>query len=350
MAVLVQGCDVVARRSAVDSKLEGGVASWFRRAPNSTACADPKLCRVGFMNERDAITFARDLEAAGLEGEKGGAYQDLVVLTPSGPWRHDCNWIEVGQYAGVTAAWLKATDPEPMVVPSCYRPTKPFVHLSEEEVAERLEFLRREGDVLVYLDKETGAEVYSSSHTQDPGLPDDVEERFQKVLGTIESLLTYNGIPKRLGWLRRRRLSKGIAELESMTAASGPTWRVWWFLGMARRSASDPEGAYDAFREAYRENPEHVGVVREYCGQCIALGLGKEAVALGRRSCALDPTDAGLRANLALALVVSGDMQGASDECAQARAADPDDPVTRGLEAMINDVVAGRRERPTRYP
>jgi tetratricopeptide (TPR) repeat protein len=350
VAVLIQAWDVVARRGVLEEKLDGGASEWFQRVPNSTACADRNLCRASFMDERDAEVFLREIEAAGVEGERGGAYQDVALVNPSGPWRHACGWIEVGEYAGVTAAWLKATEPDPMVVPLGYRPDNGVVYVSAKEAAGRLEFLRRDGNVEVYLDKQTGAEVYRGRTTEEPEVPGDAEQRFQAVLTEIQPLLTFNGVPRRLGWLKRRRLRKGIAELEALTSAFGDVWRVWWFLGMARRSASDPQGAYAAFREAYHRNPEHAGVLREYSGQCLALGLGDESVALARRNCEANPDDGGLRSNLALALMIAGDMQAAASECATARKMEPEDPITRALEGMIDDVLAGRRPRPTKYP
>lgn len=350
MAVLIQATAVIARRSAVEDKLPGGVQAWFERAPNQTACADRHLCAMGFMGTTDAFAFVRELEQAGLEVERGGVARDVVVVDPSGRIRHECSWIDAGPYCGVTAAWLTATEPEPLVVPLGYRPTDGVFSMTEEEAATRLEFVRNDGMVEVYRDRETGKEVYRGRTTRAQPPSEAVQARLRELFATIDPMLTNDGRPPRLGWRERRRLRKAIAELEQHAASLRAMWNVWWFLGMARRSAGDPEGAYEAFRVAYRAGPNESAVMREYSGQCLALGLGSEAVALARRNCAAHPDDAGLRSNLALALMVADDMPAAAEECAKARAMEPDDPVTAALERMIDDVIAGRRDRPTRYP
>src|SRR5690606_6107085 len=136
-------------------------------------------------------------------------------------------------------------------------------------------------------------------------------------------LLSFDITPVKLGWLQRRRLRKGIDALERLTDRVEDPWRVWFMLGVARRSLPDPEGAWQAFRAAYHDNPVHRDVAREYAGQCLVLGRGREAVELGRRSCERWPENAALRSNLALALMVAGDMDGAKAEVTRAREMEP---------------------------
>ncbi|MCX4241619.1 tetratricopeptide repeat protein [Paraliomyxa miuraensis] len=350
MAVLLEAWNVVARRTAVEDRLEGDVDGWFRLAPNQTACVGPHLCRIGFMHGRDATEFLRQLEALGLRGEEGGTYREVAILSPTEPWQHTCPWIELGHYAGVQAAWLRGANPEPLVVPFSYRPEARIFDLGAEEAAERFEFLRREGNIEVYRDRQTDQEVYRGRTTEDAALPEDVGQRFLRAVESIEPLLAWDGIPKRLGLLERRRLRKGIAALEGLTGTTRGAWRIWFYLGMARRSARDAQGAYEAFREAYHDNAEHSDVVREYSGQCLALGRGEEAVALARRNCERNPNDASLRSNLALALMIADDMPEAKQQVDRARAMEPDDPITAALARMIDDVLAGRTRRPEKYP
>jgi tetratricopeptide (TPR) repeat protein len=219
------------------------------------------------------------------------------------------------------------------------------LNLSNEESARRLRFLRREGGVEVFVDVETGEETYRGrsgpSHEMEPA----IEARFQATVTSIDPLLTIGGPPRKLGWFERRRLARGIKELEAI--AEGDRWRVWWFLGMARRSAGEADGALAAFERAHAANPSDVVVGRELGGQCLALGRGEQAVTVCARMCAVDPKDAGLRANLALAYMVAGDMARAKVEGTRALEMDPSDEITRRMVAMIDDVIAGKRPRPT---
>jgi tetratricopeptide (TPR) repeat protein len=311
------------------------------------ACADRDLCFAAFMVNEDAAAFVLKLDSLGLQGERDGAYRDVALIGKDGPWQHACSWIRVGRYAGVNAAWMDGGDPDPLVVPVAWRPNTIF-NLSNEEAAKRLKFVRREGDVEVYLDTEIGKELFRGrtgpSHQMEP----EIEQRFKAAVDAINPLLTFDGHPKQLGFFERRRLAKGIRELEAL--ATNDRWRIWWFLGMARRAASDPAGAFDAFERAYEVNPTHADVSREFGGQCLALGRGERAVSVSERNCGLHPNDAGLRANLALACLVAGDVQRAKAEVARALEMDPSDGITRTLAAMIDDVIAGKRPRLTKYP
>lgn len=253
----------------------------------------------------------------------------------------------MGPYAGVSAVWMTGVEREPLVVPLAWRPDL-LLNLRTEEAAARLRFVRREGNVEVYVDTTTGEIMYRGRTSPAEDLDPDVEKRFRGVVDTIEPLLTYDGHPRKLGWFQRRRLARGIRELESL--AGDGRWRVWWFLGLARRSASDLEGAFAAFERAYAIHPTHADVAREFGGQCLALGRGERAVEVTERNCSLHPRDAGLRANLALACLIADDPIRAKLEVARALEMDPADEITRALAAMIDDVIAGRRPRPTTYP
>jgi hypothetical protein len=316
VAVVLDGCAVVARRAVVEAKLSGGLTDWFKIVPNRMACADRDLCFVGFMVGQDAESFVLKLESIGFAGERDGAYRDVALVGKDGPWPHACPWLRVGHYGGVTAVWMDGTDPDPLVVPVSWRPNA-LINISDEEAARRLRFVRRDGDVEVWLNLETGEEVYRArtgpSHTMEP----EIEERFKTVVDGIKPLVTFGAPQRQLGWFERRRLAKGIRELDAI--ASGDRWRVWWYLGMSQRAAGNNEGAFDALERAYRANPAHADVSREFGGQCLALGRGGQAVTVCERNCSLHPKDASLRANLALACVVAGDMNRAKVEITRAR-------------------------------
>jgi hypothetical protein len=346
VAVVVDGWVVVARRTVVEATLPEGLAGWSAVVPNRMACADRDLCVVAFMEHQDASAFVVKLESIGLRSERDGEYRDVAIVGTDGAWEHRCAWLQHGRYAGVHAVWLTDSDPEPLVVPLGWRPNS-LINLSPEQAAKRLKFLRRDGAVEVWLDTESGKELFrarSSPHELEP----EIEERFRAATKAVQPLITFDGPQRRLGWFERRRLANAIRELE--TLATGDRWRVWFFLGMARRAASDPAGAYDAFEHAYAANPAHADISREFGGQCLALGRGAEAVAVCERACTIHPRDAGLRANLALACVVADDLPRATLEVKRALEMDPADKVTRALATAIDEVIAGKRPRITKYP
>jgi hypothetical protein len=347
VAVVLEGWGIVARRAAVEAALPGGLSDWFVLAPNRVASADHSLCVVGFMVREDAAAFLLKLEEIGVATERQGVYRDAALMSVDGPWEHECTWLRVGRYAGVRAVWMDGVDPEPLVVPLVWSPNS-IINISAEEAARRFKYLRTDGGLEVFLDTETGEEIYRGRTTPRDVLEPEIERRFKSAVESINPFLTYDGRPKKLGFFERRRLAKGIKELEAI--ATDERGRIWWFLGMARRSAGDPTGAFDAFERAYRLHPEHPDVSREFGGQCLALGRGERAVVVCERNCILHPRDAGLRSNLALACMIAGDMARAKVEVTRALEMDPEDDVSRALAKMIDEVVAGKRARLTKYP
>jgi hypothetical protein len=347
MAIVLDGWGVVARRSTVEAKLPGGFAGWFDVAPNRMTCADRDLCFVAFMVPEDAHSFVFKLDSLGLAAERNGAFRDVALVGKDGVWQHMCPWLRIGTYGGVNAVWMHGVDADPLVVPVAWRPNA-IINFSDEESERRLEFLRRDGNVEVFLDKETGKEMYRARTGPSDTMDAETEKRFQSAVAAVEPLLTFDGHPRRLGWLERRRLAKGIRQLEAI--AADDRWRVWWYIGMARRAGGDAEGAFTAFERAYTANPAEPNVGRELGGQCMALGRGKEAVEVCERMCSLSSDDAGLRANLALACMVADDMKRAKVEVTRALDMDPADKISRVLASMIDDVIAGKRARLTKYP
>ena len=73
-------------------------------------------------------------------------------------------------------------------------------------------------------------------------------------------------------------------------------------------------------------------------------------VAASQKAIQNDPNDAGLQANLALALLIDGNIEGAEKAavCALERA--PEDEITTGLLALIREVRDGKRQCPSRWP
>ena len=80
--------------------------------------------------------------------------------------------------------------------------------------------------------------------------------------------------------------------------------------------------------------------------ECLEVGRSNEAVDVGREALSKGRKDPGLRANLALALLVAGRLGEASDEASAAAHLDPSDAVTKNLVRIIEEVRSGKRPRP----
>jgi tetratricopeptide (TPR) repeat protein len=146
---------------------------------------------------------------------------------------------------------------------------------------------------------------------------------------------------------REAELEEGIRLLQRAVAILPASWPAHWLIGKGHQALGDHERAYEAFRQAARLTPENADVARELCLTCLHLGRHAEAVTAARLAMQLKRSDPGLQANLALALLLAGDMDEALDQAEQAAARTPEDEINRNLLAIIQEVKDGRRRQPT---
>jgi hypothetical protein len=181
MAVLVEAISVIIRRRAIDQKYAGGWAGFALEAPNATLCNDDLIARVGFMVPQDVERFVDHLRREGLDFLVNGTAHDLAVVDQQTGLTTECQWLEFARVpfenSGnvVSACWFFD---EPRIAPGMHFRGEPvdlatppgwqfegslsdrfnFVPTGEEK--ERLQFLRTENEVDVFLDRKTGQEVF----------------------------------------------------------------------------------------------------------------------------------------------------------------------------------------------
>jgi hypothetical protein len=170
MAVLVEGISVVVRVDAINDRLSGGWTQFLELVPNSTLCSDGTLVRVGFMVPHDAGRFVNELETRGLSFFDGRKAVDLVILDQTEGPTCDCDWIKYARLdyslpgETIGACQMVGTDWSDVAVPQGWVYTSSlsncFGFVSNEEVAGKLTFLRREGNLDVCMDTETGTLTY----------------------------------------------------------------------------------------------------------------------------------------------------------------------------------------------
>ncbi|WP_437294199.1 tetratricopeptide repeat protein [Sorangium sp. So ce426] len=145
---------------------------------------------------------------------------------------------------------------------------------------------------------------------------------------------------------RAMRLEAGIACLDRALSLVPSNWAALWVRGKAFQALDDHLQAHGSFASAYALQPENPDVGRELVVECLELGKSGDAVTIADRLTKLAPQDAGLRANLALALLLDGQVQRARGVIADARRQDPKDPISRALEERIDQVADGSRRQP----
>ena len=333
MAVVVSAYDLIVRLDVLGARL----ADFVEQVPNRTYCGDGRLARVSFMTESDRAHF---LATARLP-PGSFARADKRTLTA------DVAWIELGRHAGVDAAWLRGAPRDPLVVPLTWSPDE-LAFGTAEELQRDYEYIGTEGGIEVYRHKRTGQKVYTGRTRS--ALSQEDAARLEALLGEANALLRPLLSKRHPGFFERRRLKKAIALLEQVAAAVPGHGTSRWSLGMALRALGDQARALDELRLAYALCPELPGVGREYAGQCFIVGLADEGLEASRALHARFPDDVGLHSNLALALLLGGDLAEAQAVAESAQRREPDDAITRNLVRLIRDVRAGTRARPTRLP
>lgn len=159
-------------------------------------------------------------------------------------------------------------------------------------------------------------------------------------------LLMISGAPRRPLDERANARLRDAKGLLAESIARGGSFRKHWLLGKVEQRLGNAEAACAAFAEARRHDPDQPDGCRELIHALLELGRATDAVPVARHSVAIAPKDAGLRSNLALVLLLAGDIDASRAEIAGAQRMDPGDPITRALAQRIREVASGQRRMP----
>jgi Flp pilus assembly protein TadD len=119
-----------------------------------------------------------------------------------------------------------------------------------------------------------------------------------------------------------------------------------WALGKIHQRLNNDSAALSWFSEANRIESDNADILREATLCAMRLGNEGTAVKLAASAVELKPYDPGLVSNFALALLLAGRTDEASEKAADAVRANPDGKAARAVQKLIEDVVAGRKPRP----
>lgn len=145
---------------------------------------------------------------------------------------------------------------------------------------------------------------------------------------------------------RVQHLRAGIACLDRVLKITPGHWQSLWIRGKAYQALSEHEDARASFASAYAIQPDHPDVAREHVAELLEVHRPAEAVRVARSISTKHPQNAGLRANLAVALLLNGDTGEAQEVVREALHLDPNDQITAALKARIDEVVSGKRTAP----
>ena len=134
--------------------------------------------------------------------------------------------------------------------------------------------------------------------------------------------------------------------LDAVTAYAPANWSAHWIKGKAYQAMGDSKAACAAFKNASDLQDKNPDVAREYMFECLQLGDGAEGLRAAQRALALHPADAGLHANLALALIIAAKPQRALIAVDEALGIDPQDRISQNVRKAVLKIIDGSKPQP----
>lgn len=119
-----------------------------------------------------------------------------------------------------------------------------------------------------------------------------------------------------------------------------------WLLGKTCQRLDQFEMGLQWFSRAHKVKPDHPDVAREAAIAAMDAGRPAEAVGFCERAIAANPDDAGLRANLAGALLFSGKPKEAISVGKDTLRRSPGYEITATIVRITEEVMAGSRPCP----
>ncbi len=335
MPILIEAISIILRREAIDKKLPGGWAFFKQAVPAATSCFDDHLARVAFMMPQDAQAYIDHLEQSGLVYLAEGRARDLAVVSQFEGIIDPCDWLEFSRVkipgggevavcryrrspAAEMADWgqpLDVATPPGWVYEESL--SSKSVYVPQGEMDKRLKYLRTEDRTDVYLDSETGQEVYAGR----PQIPADSEaglfnalERIAREVLELEARLDQARAEQDMEKgeeiyhsLADRLLPEAARILEGPGAEFGFAHFV---VGLICRILAMPEEAEERFRKALFLKPDELNTLLELTRCLGEQGRAQEALEFARRAVEVEAESAAAWGNLAMCFNQCGFKEG----------------------------------------
>lgn len=336
MAIPIEGFSVVARRERIQPLLDRDAVA----IPNSTALADAHIWRCCFMAEADARKFSESLEKHGMNASRGPDPDAVIVSEFDRSIEPYCEWLKTGVWEKAVIAWKEGTNPETVTAREGWDPKLGSgLQFHDPSSMQSLVFLRLEDHIEVFLNKKTGKEVYLG-RTSTP-----VDALFRTASAVVSKHFVTAGQPP-LSGSAATEVAEAAQMLEQVLIEAPDWWNAQWFYGKSLVALGNHESAYKAFSHAYRLEKSVEPILRELAGVCLELRKFQEAVTVAESALALDPANAELLGNLALAFILAGRIEHARKAIDAATQLDPDDRINQAVSRILSEIEDGRREQP----
>jgi tetratricopeptide (TPR) repeat protein len=339
MAVTIEAFTVVVKYERVHDLLQNEAL----KIPNSTALADDHLWKISFMAETDAWNFLRSLQEFDLNVSTGPDSDAVLANEFDGSVEPYCEWLRTGKWEKAVIAWREGTLPETIIAPEGWDPkVGSGLEFYDQPKMQSLEFLRLEDNVEVFLNKNSGKEVYIGRTSTA------VDSLFATASAAVRKYYVSAGQSPLTGAVAEE-VAEAAIMLEKVIAEAPDWWNAQWFYGKSQLALGNHEAAYLAFQHAYRVEKNVEAVLRELAGVCLELRKFDEAVTVAEGALALDASNPELLGNLAVAYLLVGRTAHARKAIDTANKLNQSDRINRAISRVISEIETGKREPPQSF-
>jgi tetratricopeptide (TPR) repeat protein len=170
---------------------------------------------------------------------------------------------------------------------------------------------------------------------------------YREALAAVRPLIEVHGRPvQKPTAAQQSELRRGIGLFDRVLHINPRNWAAIWLVGKAYQRLREFDHALDWFSRAHNINPSQPDVSREAAIAAMELGRPLDAIPFCESAIKAKPSDPGLYANLALAILFSGDANRAEMIVRDALHRDPADKITLHIAEVCRAVLAGERACP----
>lgn len=180
-----------------------------------------------------------------------------------------------------------------------------------------------------------------------PELADDFNKNFGAAFELLKQFAPIQGHGQvSPGFMGKKRLKEAIAMLGRCLEIHRGSWQSMWGMGKAHQALGNHLTALGWFERALKLEEGNPDVWREATIESLGLGEAEKALTYANTARELKPDDAGLLANLALALLLNKRGDEALSTIREACRRNPEDPVNKNVLTFVQEVVSGKKPYP----
>jgi len=154
------------------------------------------------------------------------------------------------------------------------------------------------------------------------------------IKGEIEIL--GKSLPPKPGWWTRRKLKKAIGLFEKVLELNPKNDAALFFIAKIYQRFEEHSTCLTYLLRAHAVNPSQAVYPREASITAMRQGRGRDAIRFAEAAIRVKPDDAGLLDNLALALLISGNLEMARAKAQEAVAANKVDDISKNVFEVID--------------